>query len=231
MTTVESLPLSGKAGLYYYSDINLLTLDGNGKRYQNAISEFSKTLNQYFLGLRKLRFLREAGQAPRTLFVEPWRTCNLACTYCYAHADSSHRKKLDVGSLKTLMNRYKFTSVLVFGGDPLLDSQFLLDLYHAQEWESFFFSTNGILFNQKSALDLIGLPKVSFQISFEPNEWAFRVTKKGEHQLDLLLPSLRLLKNRKLDFRITIPPEAPYVSIKSVVDRLAEVVAGRVRLP
>jgi radical SAM protein with 4Fe4S-binding SPASM domain len=112
--------------------------------------------------------------------------------------------------------------VLVFGGDPLLDPKFLKDLYEARRWESFFFSTNGILFTQKEAQDLISLPNVRFQISFETNDWGYRISETNRHQSDLLTPALQLLKGRHLDFRITIPQDAPYVPLKSIIERLED---------
>ena len=42
-----------------------------------------------------LTALKQAQEPPRSLFVEPWRTCNLACTYCYAESDPSHTRRID----------------------------------------------------------------------------------------------------------------------------------------
>ncbi len=226
LSTIRSLPIEGKHHLYYYPDINLLTLDGDRIRCLSGTKDFQTTLFHFFLGLRRLKAIKETLQVPRTLFVEPWRTCNLSCTYCYAHAGPFHQKRVDEDWLHMLINRYSFKQVQIFGGEPLLDSQFLLGLYRSQQWDSFFFSTNGILLNQKDAGKLIALPKVSFQISLEPSEWSCRVTKKNKHQLGLLLPTLQQLNHPCLNLRVTIPPDAPYVPLKSLIRCLDEAVGG-----
>ena len=226
LKVIKSYPIDGKYPIYYYPNLNLLTLDGEADSHLSAFDDFSDTLYQFFSGIRKLGALEKALQAPRPLFVEPWRTCNLACTYCYAEADLSHQKKLDAGKLSRLINKYPFRGALIFGGEPLLDDQFLLELYNSNQWETFFFSTNGIYLSKKTSQDLIGLRKVRFQVSLEPKEWSYRITADGEKQFNLLGQQLRLLRDKRPDFRVTIPPDAPYIPIKHLVDGLANAIGS-----
>lgn len=219
---ISSLPLTGKYPLYYYPALNLLTLDNAVARNSSLIQDFEKTLFRYFLGLRKLTALKEAQQPPKTLFVEPWRTCNLACTYCYAESGPGHHNKIDSRKLNTLANKYPFTQAMVFGGEPLLDIQFLSDLRNAKQWDSVFFSTNGLLLGEKAAQDWLALPNVRFQISLEPGDWAYRVTANGERQFKLLESKLRLLRDRNPEFRVTIPADASHFYLKQFITRLAD---------
>src|ERR1039457_2854600 len=79
LKVIKSYPTDGKYPIYYYPNLNLLTLDGEADSHLSAFDDFSDTLYQFFSGIRKLGALEKALQAPRPLFVEPWRTCNLAC--------------------------------------------------------------------------------------------------------------------------------------------------------
>ena len=219
---IQSLPLTGKYPLYYYPDINLLTLDNAVERNSALPRNFGDTLFRYFLGLRKLTALKEVQQPPKTLFVEPWRTCNLACTYCYAESGPGHHNKIDRNKLVTFANKYPFRQAMVFGGEPLLDAPFLTELQRAKQWDSVFFSTNGLLLGEKASQDLIALPNIRFQISLEPGDWPYRVTANGERQLKLIKGKLPLLRDRNPEFRVTIPADAKHFPLKQFICELAD---------
>lgn len=223
---IASLPLEGKLPLYYYPDFRLLTLDGEFHHRLTSPERFGDILFRYFLGIRKLTALKQAQDPPRSLFVEPWRTCNLACTYCYAESDPTHTRKIDGAKLSSLLTKYPFKEVSVFGGEPLLHAEFLPELYKNHEWDGFFFSTNGILLDRKPARDLIARPKVRFQISLEPQDWSCRVTANNEKQIDLLRSQLRQLKDSNPNLRVTVPPDAPYVPLANFIDGLAEAIGS-----
>ncbi len=223
---IASLPLEGKLPLYYYPDFRLLTLDGEFHRRLTGAERFSDVLFRYFLGIRKLTALKKAQEPPRSLFVEPWRTCNLACTYCYAESDPSHTRKIDGEKLSSLLTKYPFKEVSVFGGEPLLHAEFLPDLHKNHKWDSLFFSTNGILLDRKPARDLIAQPNVHFQISLEPRDWSYRVTTNSGKQLDLLHGQLRQLRDSSPNLRVTIPADAPHVPLGNFIDGLAEAIGS-----
>ena len=223
---IQSYPMKGKHPVYYYPDLNLLTLDGDNPSYIFAPQDFKETLFAFFLGLRKLVAIREVQHPPETLFVEPWKTCNLACTYCYAEGGPSPKKRLDAGRLSGVVNKYPFKHVLTFGGEPLVDREYLNDLYRSRRWDSFFFSTNGILLSRKSAQELIGLPNVRFQLSLEPSEWSYRVTVDGKKQLDLLAAHFPQMGTLPANLRLTIPPSAPYLPVKGVIDEFADLIGS-----
>jgi radical SAM protein with 4Fe4S-binding SPASM domain len=224
---LQSYPLQGRHSLFYYPDFNLLTLNRHELDRVSVPRDFRETLYALFLGIRKLIAIKEAQKPPETLFVEPWKTCNLACTYCYADAGpSSNATKLDAGRLSDLATKYPFKRVLVFGGEPLVDRKYLGHLYHARQWDDFFFSTNGLLLNRPAAQELIGLPNVNFQISLEPSAWSHRVTADGEKQFDLLAAHVPKLGRSPANIRVTIPPDAPYLPIKSLVDQFAELLGS-----
>jgi radical SAM protein with 4Fe4S-binding SPASM domain len=223
---IQSFPTEGKYPLYYFPDLNLLTLDGEAPSDLAIAESFKDTLLRFFLGIRRLVALKEALQTPRVLFVEPWRTCNLACTYCYAGAGPSPQKRIEAGALKALIKGYSFRRVLVFGGEPLIDAQFLIELYKDRQWDSLFFSSNGILLDHPSTQKLITLPNVHFQVSLEPREWSSRVTVDGKKQFDLLVPRLRLLCNSRPQLRVTIPCDAPYVPLKGFIEGLVQAIGS-----
>jgi len=77
---IKSYSIKGRHLVYYYPDINVLSLDGGNSAYLSVSQEFKDTVLAFFLGPRKLLAVKEAQQPSETLFVEPRRTCNLACT-------------------------------------------------------------------------------------------------------------------------------------------------------
>lgn len=222
--TIRSLPLEGRHAVYYYPDFGLLTLDGEFFKRLSTAEEFSDILFHYFLGVRKLTALRQAQKAPESVFIEPWRTCNLACTYCYAGSNPSYKKKIDPNKAASLLKKYPFKRALVFGGEPLLDAQFLLELHRACKWDGFFFSTNGLLLDKEKSRELRAKPNVRWQVSLEPPEWACRVNANGEKQINLLGSQLKSLRKSRPNFRVTIPSDAPWISIKRFVDYIADAI-------
>ena len=226
MSAIRSLALDGKLPLFYDPDINLLTFDGEAARRLKVPREFKDVLFRYFLGVRRLTALKQAQQQPQALFIEPWRKCNLACTYCYAESGPGYKTRVDKGKLLSLLRRYRFSRTLVFGGEPLLDPAFLMEVRKAQDWDSFFLSTNGLLLEAKATKELLAMPKVSLQLSLEPAEWNYRVTVTGEKQFDLVRRQLASLRDRNPNLRVTFPPDAPHISVEKFVGDLADAIGS-----
>jgi radical SAM protein with 4Fe4S-binding SPASM domain len=218
---VSSLPLDGKAPIYYYPNANVLTFDGGNDALLHGSEEFGRTLFRLYLGLRKIKALKRSKKIPKVLFVEPWRTCNIACTYCYAQAGPESKKTLDFGNLASLIEKYHFDRALIFGGEPLIHKDYIRALYALREWDSFFFSTNGILMDEQFLYEIVNSPNVNVQVSLEPEEWSYRINRQGRKQFDLLRSRMKLLAGRKFTFRVVIPPDAPYIPITEFIDRLA----------
>jgi radical SAM protein with 4Fe4S-binding SPASM domain len=219
---IISMPIEDKETICYYPDINVLAFS-----YDKEVSaDFSDVLFNFFLGIRKLNCISSTKKDPKVIFIEPWRTCNLACTYCYAKAGPQFNKKISYTYLETLVSKYDFNRVLLFGGEPLLDKDFLNNIYALKQWNSFFFSTNGVLINEEIHKKIVSSPNINVQVSIEPPEWSQRINSQGEKQFDLLRSKLKLLAGSKFSFRVVIPPDAPYLDLREFIDRLAHEVGS-----
>jgi radical SAM protein with 4Fe4S-binding SPASM domain len=219
---IGSLLLEEKEPIYYYPSVNVLSFDPNKQNLNKAAGEFAEVLFRFFIGIRKLKALSKAKTDPKVLFIEPWRTCNLTCSYCYAKAGPSITKKVNYDDVTSLIGKYNFSRVLFFGGEPLLDKDFVKNIYYFKQWENFFFSTNGILLNDETINQTIENANVSLQVSIEPPEWGKRVNNLGEKQFNLLRSARSLCRRSKVQFRITIPTEVPYVRLREIIDSIAQ---------
>ena len=223
---VSSLNFPGRTSLFYYPACNVLARDGADPDLLKAGAEFGETLFLFFKGVRRLRAVRESLQHPTFLYVEPWRTCNLSCTYCYAGAGPTFHKRLPLDKVKSLVRRNRFKDVMVYGGDPLVDKSYLASLLNLTQWDSFFFSTNGALMNESFQRELQRTPNASLQVSVEPQEWANRVNSAGRKGIDLALPKLKLFAGTDFGFRLVIPSGSPYVPIEGFIRTLEESVGN-----
>ena len=218
---ISSFELSGKDPLYYYTDVNVLSCEAGREDLLAASKDFGPALFRLFRGLRKLRALKMAQLPPDQLFVEPWRTCNLACTYCYAKAGPQFKKRLSVDTVVSLDNKYSFSSMTVLGGDPLIDKQFLTTLIGLKkQWKSFLFSTNGLLMDPAFHSQVVGVPFLGVQISIEPPEWSNRINIEGTKQFDLVRDKMNLFTGSNFSFAVTFPSDVPYVPLRSFLDSL-----------
>ena len=206
--------------MFYYPAINVVSLDEHDTRLLRASEEFGPTLFRLFRGLRTLRALKQCASPPERLFVEPSRSCNLACTYCYAEAGPEFRKRLDLEAVSALVRRYNFNDVSILGGEPLVDKGFVQAVHDLKPWGTFFLSTNGILAGPEFLSRVVDSPASNVQVSIEPREWTSRVTRGGTRQLDLMQGKLKLFRGPGYALRVTIPPDAPYVPLKDFIDEV-----------
>lgn len=223
---VTGLNFPGRKSLFYYPACNVLARDGADRELLKAGDEFKEALFLFFRGVRRLRAVRESLQHPTFLYVEPWRTCNLSCTYCYAGAGPAFHKRLSLDKVKSLVRRNGFKDVMVYGGDPLVDKSYLASLLNLTHWDSFFFSTNGALMNECFQQELRRAPNASLQISVEPQEWENRVNSAGRRGIDLVLPKLNLFAGTNYGFRLVIPSSSPYVPLEGFIQTLEESVGN-----
>jgi radical SAM protein with 4Fe4S-binding SPASM domain len=225
-SAIVSMPMKDKESIYYYPDVNILTFDSSGEFLGKGSNDFAAVLFNFFLGIRKLKCLSQIKAYPKVLFVEPWRTCNLTCQYCYAKGGPEYTKKINYGDLTDLINKYDFNRVLIFGGEPLLDKDFIKNLHELKQWNSFFFSTNGILMDEEIRGQILTSKNMNVQVSLEPPEWSRRINNRGEKQFDLLRSKMKLFAGSKLSFRIVIPPDAPYLRLSEFIDRITQEVGS-----
>ncbi len=172
----------------------------------------------FFLIQRKIDSFKKAIQPIKYLFIEPYRTCNLKCSYCYAKNPGNGQ--VDINILKNLLKNNKFEEVLVFGGEPFLTKEkgLLPEITKLIEGR-LAISTNGINVDEEILTKLH--KNLSLQVSIEPREWGNRVSKFGKHQNELL--GKDKFKNTYIYFRITIPKEAVYVPLKQVIEQIAQI--------
>ena len=223
MKLISSLPLDHRETIFYYPDIHVLSFDDNNEEYIKASEDFGKTLYRLFLGIRKLRILNQSDGFKRMLYIEPSRNCNLACTYCYAHAGPQFTKRLELNRIKNLVGRYNFSGVTFLGGEPLVDKAYLRSVVEMKDWDYFFFSTNGTLATE-SDLSYVKSRNINFQISLEPKEWSYRVNVGGKKQYDMLKPKLHIFAKyaNNLSIRVVLKDGAPYVPLRDFIDGIAE---------
>ncbi len=222
---VESLPLDGIEKVYYYPNINVFSHDRKPEYEEASNGDFRDVLWRLYLFMRKTMMLNRSRDSLYSLVIEPYKTCNIACKYCYAYAGPVKSNHVNSADVKRLAEEYDLRATSIFGGDPLVHKDLLLSYYAAHGWETLWFSTNGALLNADIIDKLLDKKGVTFQISLEPSEWAKRVDINGTPQLALLRDKLALLKRLKnFSFRIIIPSDVPYVPLKPFIDYLIEAV-------
>lgn len=159
------------------------------------------------------------------LFVEPYRTCNLKCSYCYASPSWKSTERLQYDRLKEVINYYQIKDVRIFGGEPFIDKSLLIKLFTEFSHNSFMISSNGLLLTERlvKALNSVAC---SLQISIEPEEWQQRLTWGNVSQYSLLRKKFHLINKlkRKVVFRVTLPSDKdiPYVSLLEFVERIVK---------
>ena len=159
-----------------------------------------------------------------SLFIEPYRQCNLRCTYCYAGPAFESKEKLDINRIFNIIDNNNIKDIQIFGGEPLLDMSYLNNLYSRYgNGLKYFISTNGVLLTNE-IIELLVRMKCKIQISLEPEEWKQRVSIDNTSQISQLTNILPLIpKHIKPIFRLTLPSDIdiPYVSIKDFVFKLS----------
>lgn len=208
--------------LFYYPNVNTLSYNPDDEELLQASENFGETLFLFFKGIRKIRALKEASNDSTMLYIEPWRTCNLKCSYCYAHAGAEYKQKVPFSLVESLINKYKFKKTMVYGGDPLIDKKFISSVIDTTDWNMFFFSTNGILMDSAFREKLIETTSSSVQVSIEPPEWNNRVNSSGKKHYDLVKDKLKLFSGIRFDFRLVIPSNAPYIPLKKFLDYISD---------
>lgn len=214
----SSINVPGTRDVFYNSATNLFSFACETPDHDDG---FSDALFDFYVGLRKLKLLNYCMRPVRTLLLDPYRTCNLACKYCYAHGSPSDHKRVNLDMVRGVVSRYHINRLLCFGGEPLLDVELLKSLLAQTQWHHFFFSTNGLLLDSSLVDGFINKNAISVQVSIEPGEWKQRVSVSGETQSHLLQSRFSSIRKiERIHFRVTIPADAPYVPLKEFVDYL-----------
>lgn len=141
--------------------------------------------------------------------------CNLKCVYCYQGAGeikkgtmtkSTANKVIDFARKRVNMYNYKGISIILFGGEPLLNIKvgeyILKELQHFCEDKNIEFIsgiiTNGILLNDDIIKNLIKRNCKYVQITLDGPQQIHdkrRITKGGEGTFDEIIDKLSLFKN------------------------------------
>lgn len=223
----------GSSYIEYDSDFNLYSITdtilkdkfGFGER-----SELRSLMWKWFRLIRAFKMYSDyfAINDKYTLFIEPYKTCNLNCSYCYAEPVSGTTHRLDFGRLEEIIKDYNIKDIRIFGGEPLLDFGFnnlLLKLFEKYPDTKYFISTNGICIDE-DVINAINKVDCTLQISIEPPEWKQRVNVSGVSQFSLIEPKLKLLNglNTYPIFRLSVPSDIdiPFVSLTLFVEKLAQ---------
>ena len=179
---------------------------------------------QLFLIERKMDAFRKSNSAVRYLFIEPYRSCNLKCSYCYAKTQED--KRVDSNAVAKLIKANQFEEVLIFGGEPFLSPKGnngivreVLDLL--KEDTRLAISSNGINIDVTEEIIEKTKKNLSLQISVEPTQWGSRLDNAGRHQNDLLVKGK--FSEIPVYFRVTIPTTAVHVPLREVIAQIAEI--------
>lgn len=220
-SVVASLPLPSGGGVYYYPGLNVFSYRRESVFEDSRVEGLQDVVWRLYLFARKVRMLNASMGELRNLTVEPYKTCNLSCKYCYASAGPVKSDHVDPADVVRLSETYHLRRMSVYGGDPLVRKD-LLSSYHSNtEWERFWFSTNGVNLDANLVKGLLSRQNVNFQIGIEPAEWMKRVDIKGRPQFQLLGDKLKLLNGlSNFSFRVILSSGVPYVPLKSFLDYL-----------
>jgi sulfatase maturation enzyme AslB (radical SAM superfamily) len=183
------------ASLFYNTDSNTYNIG-----YDNNIDVTSNVTNLIWKLFRITRTYKMYNEfltcTEKSLFIEPYKTCNLQCSYCYAAAEQEGSDKLSYEKVKYTIDNYGITNVMIFGGDILTDPTILLRLYRDYPHLKTLISTNGTLLTQ-GLINAIIQANTYLQISIEPEEWNQRYSYSGVHQNRMLEDKWELISQVK----------------------------------
>lgn len=116
----------------------------------------------------------EKGERLHLILLPAGEACNLNCLYCYEdHSDKRRMNRDTAKAISALVEKreFKFVDVEYFGGEPLLNLQFIEDLYNAFNGNKVSFrasiTTNGTLLTEEVLDRLYGAGVRSFQITID----------------------------------------------------------------
>lgn len=92
-------------------------------------SELARVIWGLFIINRKIIGYNGCCSPPTSLFIEPFRTCNLSCKYCYVKNSSANMRSnsVQLTDIKNILNAYpSIQSILVFGGDLFTNKDFFI---------------------------------------------------------------------------------------------------------
>jgi radical SAM protein with 4Fe4S-binding SPASM domain len=233
MQVQSSAYIHGKLGntssfVVYYPNTNVYEIANDlpgisfdfGDKYQHLIWKLFKLS-------RTLQIYNETFETDRnyTLFIEPYGTCNLKCSYCYEKDSWFNKNKLEYDRIVEVIGLYKVKDIRIFGGEPFLDEQMILRLFKEYPDMEYHVSSNGIPITER-IVEALNEVQCNLQLSLEPEEWKQRVNYVETTQMELLEPKWKIIRKYRgrLSVRVTIPcdMDIPYVSFIDFVDRIAE---------
>ena len=194
--------------------------------------KLSKVFKRYFQGVRTLTLFRKVCEKPVALFVEPHKGCTLSCHFCYAKVwEKGSKDKLDLDNVRRLHEKFQFSNINVYGGDPLYDQKYLRELlaiFKDKPLESLTISTAGVGINQDIIDTMKGSTlKLSLQISVEPAWFGRRVTKNNKHQTTVL--KLKELKSvDTFNLACVVPNKLDYwKTFNETIQDVDDIVGGK----
>jgi radical SAM protein with 4Fe4S-binding SPASM domain len=190
-----------------------LTPTPSGKTFfgDDLNEEMADDYYRFFLGLRVLEMYRLVSSKPDTLFIEPHNGCQLRCRYCYAetwHHEKGHY--IDPSMIADLYQKYKFSSVMIYGGDIFYDWEIAKKVFAAVKGvDTIFISTNGMgLTPERVAFIKEHCNRFEVQLSVEPREWDQRITQKADvHQNQALKNLHKVTHLINFVMNVTIPAQ------------------------
>lgn len=205
-------------GCYYDSYINRFSFLESGK----CDSELARVIWGLFIINRRVIGYNGCYSPPVSLFIEPFRTCNLSCKYCYVKNTSLNMQSntVQLNDIKNILDAYpSIQSVLVFGGDIFTNKEFFYKLLHLVSGKQLTISTNGILLPvDAQEIALKEGVRLSLQVSIEPEKWGQRVDASRKHQNRLLSNLQNKVGNLKVNYRVTISVNACRVSLYDFIE-------------
>jgi len=75
--------------------------------------------------------------------------CNLKCKYCGGSFDGKtvpYEEKYEISDLKRLIENDPDPTIIFYGGEPLVNYRYIMDVMDKIEFARFGIQTNGILF-------------------------------------------------------------------------------------
>ncbi len=157
------------------------------------------------------RFQEQFGEAPPLfLTISPTRTCNLACTGCYANSVVAPQDTLDLDVFHRILAEKKelwgswFT--VISGGEPLLyrsQGKSIFDVFERHPDNFFLMFTNGTLINDENARRLAALGNVTPAISVEGYEEQTD-TRRGKGTYARVLKAFQALRSYGVPYGVSI---------------------------
>lgn len=215
--------------LFYDPTVNLI----GSKEEINNYSDISDVIGKLINGIKNIQGIESKINTPTDqLQVFIGGGCQLHCSYCFIDTNGNKPTKLDfdLELIDEILKVHPIKNVKFFGGDPLFNSNLVMDCVNRiKDIDTIYITSNGLGLTKSFLEDITSKCKtLRLNLSAEPERWGHRVARNGVHSIHALRHVIskigwEFIKSKaKVVFNVTLPysRELDYENCESVVSEL-----------